>query len=120
MNDETLHDHASEEIPETLPLIPLEGAVVFPYTVVSLTLDDLGAAAAEAAAREGRKVLLAARRPDPPADAPIADQLFRVGVVARIEQLGTLPTGATGVVVRGLVRAELIEATQTSPYLRFS
>lgn len=87
--------------------------------MVSLTLDELGAAAAEASAREGRKVLLAARRPDPPADAPVADQLFRVGVVARIEQLGTLPTGATGVVVCGLVRAELIEATQTTPYLCF-
>lgn len=119
MSDETLHDQPSEETPETLPLIPLEGAVVFPYTVVSLTLDELGAAAAEAAVREGRKVLLAARRPDAPAEMPIAEQLFRVGVEARIEQLGTLPTGATGVVVRGLVRAELIEATQTTPYLRF-
>lgn len=93
--------------------------MVFPYTVVSLTLDELGAAAAEASAREGRKVLLAARRPDSPADTPVADQLFQVGVVARIEQLGTLPTGATSVVVCGLVRAELIEATQTTPYLRF-
>ncbi|WP_322489642.1 endopeptidase La [Chloroflexus sp.] len=119
MSDETLHDQPSEETPETLPLIPLEGAVVFPYTVVSLTLDELGAAAAEAAAREGRKVLLAARRPEAPAEVPVADQLFRVGVVARIEQIGTLPTGATGVVVRGLVRTELIEATQTTPYLRF-
>ncbi|WP_448336770.1 endopeptidase La [Chloroflexus aurantiacus] len=133
MNDETLREQTTAEseqtspttpspepeVVETLPLIPLEGAVVFPYIVVSLTLDELGAAAAEAAAREGRQVLLAARRPDAPADAPITDQLFSVGVVARIEQIGTLPNGASGVVVRGLVRAVLGEAVQTTPYLRF-
>ncbi len=39
--------------------------------------------------------------------------------MARIEQFGTLPNGASGVVVRGLVRAELGEAVQTTPYLRF-
>lgn len=133
MNDEALREQttaeseetspttpsAEPEVVETLPLIPLEGAVVFPYIVVSLTLDELGSAAAEAAAREGRQVLLAARRPDAPADAPITDQLFSVGVVARIEQIGTLPNGASGVVVRGLVRAVLGEAVQTTPYLRF-
>ncbi|MEJ5345541.1 MAG: LON peptidase substrate-binding domain-containing protein, partial [Chloroflexus sp.] len=100
MNDETLREQTTAEseetspttpspepeVVETLPLIPLEGAVVFPYIVVSLTLDELGSASAEAAAREGRQVLLAARRPDAPADAPITDQLFNVGVVARIEQ----------------------------------
>ncbi|MEF3274415.1 MAG: endopeptidase La [Chloroflexus sp.] len=119
MSEETLHDQSRPEAGETLPLIPLEGVVVFPHTVVSLPLDELGAAAAEAASREGRYVLLAARRPDAPEDAPIAERLFRIGVVARIEQLGTLPTGVTGVVVRGLVRAELGQATQTTPYLRF-
>ncbi|WP_322816530.1 endopeptidase La [Chloroflexus sp.] len=133
MNDETLREQTTAEseetssttpspepeVVETLPLIPLEGAVVFPYIVVSLTLDELGSAAAEAAAHEGRQVLLAARRPDAPADAPITDQLFNVGVVARIEQIGTLPNGASGVVVRGLVRAVLGEAVQTTPYLRF-
>ncbi|WP_298818111.1 endopeptidase La [Chloroflexus sp.] len=125
MSDETLSDHSLSETtetpsPETLPLIPLEGVVVFPYTVVSLPLDELGAAAAEAASREGRQVLLVARRPDAPDDAPMSDRLFRVGVVGRIEQLGTLPNGATGIVVRGLVRAELGQAVQTTPYLRFT
>lgn len=93
--------------------------MVFPHIVVSLTLDELGVAAAEAAAREGRYVLLVARRPDAPADAPITKRLFKVGVVARIEQFGTLPNGASGVVVRGLVRAELGEAIKPHPICAF-
>jgi ATP-dependent Lon protease len=106
--------------PETLPLIALEGAVVFPYTVISLTLDDENRASAEAALRNGRHVLLVPRRPDADDDAPLADQLFPIGVIARIEQSGVLPGGASGIVVRGLVRAAVGEQTQSEPYPRFA
>jgi ATP-dependent Lon protease len=105
---------------ETLPLIALEGAVVFPYTVISLTLDDENRAAAEAALRNGRHVLLVPRREDADSEAPLAEQLFPIGVVVRIEQSGVLPGGASGIVVRGLVRAEVGEQTQNDPYPRFS
>ncbi len=105
---------------QTLPLIVLDGAVVFPYTVVTLPLEDDTAPAAEAALKNGRMVLLAARREDADDDAPLALQLHRVGVVARIEQAGTLPSGASGLVLRGIVRAVLGEQTQSEPYPRFS
>src|SRR5262245_34844651 len=105
---------------QTLPLIVLDGAVVFPYTVVTLPLEDDTAPAAEAALKNGRMVLLAARREDADDDAPLALQLHRVGVVARIEQAGTLPNGASGLVLRGIVRAVLGEQTQSEPHPRFS
>ena len=104
----------------TLPLIALDGAVVFPHTVATLPLDGDTALAAEASLGEGRLVLLVARRGDAPDDAPLALQLHRVGVVARIEQAGALPNGATGIAVRGLVRAVLGEQTQIAPYPRFA
>lgn len=105
---------------QTLPLIVLDGAVVFPYTVVTLPLEDETAPAAEAALKNGRMVLLAARREDADDDAPLSLQLHRVGVVARIEQAGTLPNGASGLVLRGVVRAIIGEQTQSEPYPRFS
>ncbi len=105
---------------QTLPVIVLDGAVVFPYTVVTLPLEEENAAAAEVALRSNRLVLLVARRADAAADAPLSLQLHRVGVVARIEQAGKLPTGATGVIVRGLVRAILGEQTDERRYPVFS
>src|SRR5262245_33894197 len=105
---------------QTLPLIVLDGAVVFPYTDVTLPLGDATAPAAEAALKNGRMVLLAARREDADEDAPLSLQLHRVGVVARIEQAGTLPSGASGLVLRGIVRATIGEQTQSEPYPRFS
>jgi ATP-dependent Lon protease len=103
-----------------LPLITLEGAVVFPYTVISLTLDPESQPAAEAALKEGRRLLLAPKRLDADSSAPLTDQLFPIAVLARIEQSGMLPNGASGIVVRGLVRAELGELTASEPFPRFS
>ncbi|KPV47971.1 hypothetical protein SE17_40585, partial [Kouleothrix aurantiaca] len=74
----------------TLPLIALDGAVVFPYTVVSLPLDDDTEPVADAALKDNRLVLLVARRSDADADAPLDMQLHRIGTMARIEQAGTL------------------------------
>src|SRR5579859_1697733 len=99
----------------TLPLIVLEEAVVFPYTVVTLPLDETIAPAVEASRANGRLALLAARREDADPEAPLALQLHQVGTVARIEQVGTLPNGSSGIVVRGLVRATLIEQTRDEP-----
>jgi ATP-dependent Lon protease len=98
----------------------LEGAVVLPSMVVTLPLDDTSSPAADAALKADRLVLLAARREDAPADAPLALQLHRVGVVARIEQAGKLPSGTTGIVARGIMRAELVEEIQHVPYPLFS
>lgn len=114
-------DHVSETThqTQTLPLIPLDGVVIFPYTVVTVPLNDGIEAAAHAAMKENQLALLVAYRRDAPEDAPLALRLHRVGVVARIEQIGRLPNGASGMVVRGLVRAELIDQTQEEPYPRF-
>ena len=105
---------------QSLPLIVLDGAVVFPYTVVTLPLDDENLAAAEAAMQANRLVLLVARREDADSDSPLPLQLHTIGVVARIEQLGKLPNGASAAVVRGLVRAQLGEESTTSPYHAFT
>lgn len=105
---------------QTLPLIVLHGAVVFPYTVVTLPLEDVAAGAAEAALQSDRLVLLAARREDASETDALALQLHRTAVVARIEQAGKLPNGTTGVIVRGVVRALLGDQTQEEPFPRFA
>ncbi len=105
---------------QTLPLIALDGAVVFPHTIATLPLNDENAAAAEASLKNDRLVLLVARRADADEDAPLALQLHRVGVVARIEQAGTLPNGTSGIVVRGMVRAMISDEAQSTPYPRYA
>jgi len=118
MSEQTAHTTTGSA--QALPLIVIDGAVVFPYTVASFPLDEQTAPAAEAALKDSRLVLLAARREDADEDTPLALQLHRTGVVARIEQAGKLPNGVSGIVVRGLVRAVLGEQVQDEPFARFT
>lgn len=105
---------------ETLPIVTLENTVVLPYTVASFPLTEETTPAVEASAHEERLVLLLARRPDADGSAPLSTQFHSVGTIARVEQVGTLPTGERGIVVRGLVRAEVKEWVQEEPYPRAS
>ena len=113
MSDVSLHQSQA-----TLPLIVSDGTVVFPYTVMRLPLDEQGAHGVESALSDNRLVLVASRRQDADDDAPLPLQLHRVGVVARIEQSGMLPNGVTGVVLRGIVRAEIGDITSDHSFLR--
>lgn len=116
MSDQTPFTTARQD----LPVIVLDGAVVLPYTVVSVPLEDENAEAAQSAMRNGRMVLLVARREDADEDLPLEQQLHRVGVIARVEQFGTLQNGTTGAAVRGIVRAQVGEQVQHEPFPRFT
>ena len=50
MSEQTAHTTTGAS--QALPLIVIDGAVVFPYTVASLPLDEQTAPAAEAALKE--------------------------------------------------------------------
>jgi ATP-dependent Lon protease len=79
-----------------LPLLPLNGGVVLPYMAVTITLEsDEARAAAEAAERGDRTVLLLPRK---------ADGYSSVGTIARVEESGQGPDGQLVAVLRGLHR----------------
>src|SRR5439155_16687304 len=79
-----------------LPLLPLNGGVVLPYMVVTITLEsDEARAAVEAAERADRMVLLLPRK---------TDGYSSVGTIARVEESGQGPDGQLVAVLRGLHR----------------
>jgi ATP-dependent Lon protease len=83
---------------QALPLLPLTTGVVLPGMVVTLTIESDEARAAVGAAAEGDDALLMT--------VPRVDGRYaRVGVVAKIEDVGRLRSGVEAVVIRGLRRA---------------
>ncbi|BBF99503.1 Lon protease [Pseudonocardia saturnea] len=89
----------------TLPVLPLDDAVVLPGMVVPVRLDapDTRAAVDAASAGEqenddGRRVLVVPR---------IDGRYGSVGVVSVLEQIGRLPNGEQAAVVRGERRARI-------------
>src|SRR6476620_563171 len=83
----------------TLPLVAIPDGVVFPGTVVTLTLDsDEARQAVDAARINDNRVLLVPRR-----DGRYA----AIGVIARVESVGDLPIGGRAAILRAVQRGRL-------------
>jgi ATP-dependent Lon protease len=103
---------------ERIPVLPLRDVVVFPYVVMPLLVGRATSLAAlDAANEEDRLVLLVAQR-EPETQDPVAADLYRVGVIARVRQLSRLGTGTVRVLVEGVVRARVTRYVPAGECLR--
>lgn len=92
---------------QAVPVIAMRGRVAFPDTVITLDIArDISVKAKDASlVREGRPVFLVAQREADKMDIT-ADDLYSVGVVARIASDAVLPSSAHRIVCECLFRAE--------------
>ncbi len=101
-----------------IPLLPLRGLLVFPYTVIHL---DVGRKksinAIEQAMLENKEIFLATQK-EAQTDEPNEDEIFSVGTVAEIRQILKMPGGTMRVLVEGLHRGEIISYLDHDPFIR--
>lgn len=83
----------------TLPVLPLDDAVLLPGNVVAVALQPDTQAAIDAARASGDKTVLAVPRLD--------GEYGSYGVTAVIEKVGRLPSGERAAVLRGVTRARI-------------
>ncbi len=93
-----------------LPIVPLRDMVVFPRMMAPFVVGRAPSveALARALRRPDKKIFLTAQR-DPKVDQPGFDDIFAVGVVARVVQHLQLASGNIKVMVEGLARATIVE-----------
>jgi ATP-dependent Lon protease len=108
----------SEKLPETIPLLPVRNVVVFPLTVLPLTvgressvrlLNHINSA-------ENRFLGIVAQR-DPEIDEPQEIDLHAVGTLAVASKQMRAKDQSLVVVVQGLKRFKIQEIVQNKPYL---
>jgi ATP-dependent Lon protease len=110
-------DQQQIKIPDTLPVLPLPDAVVFPYMILPLFVNrEKGTKAVDQSLAENRMILLVAQR-NGNVDDPKAEDLYRVGTVSVIMRMLKLPDGRIRVLVQGLSRAEVENYDESKPYL---
>ncbi len=108
----------SYDVPDRLPVLPLKDVVVFPYVVMPFLVGRAGSlGAVEQAWRADRYVVLVAQKSADVAD-PVAADVYRTGVVARMTQASRLPNGTVKVVVEGLARVRLTRITAKDGVLK--
>jgi ATP-dependent Lon protease len=104
-------------IPDALPVLPLQDAIVFPLTAVPLAVGQpRSVRLVDDVMRGNRLLALVAQREAKTEPATPAD-LYRVGTVAMIHQLARVPDGSVRLMVQGLERVRLLDWVGTEPYL---
>ncbi len=101
----------------SVPLIPLRGKIAFPHTSIIFEAGrERTLKAVERASENADRLLFIVSQKDSKRDEITADDLYTVGVVARVRQISKLPGGTIRVHADGLYRAKISEFLENEPY----
>ena len=106
------------DIPRELPVLPVRSVVVFPGTVVPLSIGREKKRRLMDAVLAGNKLLAVFTQRREEVEDPGINDIYRVGTVAHVLKLLRLPDGTNSLLVHGVLRAGLEEFVTTEPYWR--
>jgi ATP-dependent Lon protease len=105
-------------LPDTLPILPLRGVVVYPNTAVPLTVGQARSIKLVDDVVSGDKLVGLVAALNPEQETPGPNELYRVGTVATVHRLLRAPDGTVRLLVQGIERFRLGEFIEEEPYLR--
>ncbi len=108
------------EIPinSRLPVVPLKDVVFFPYMLYPLLIGRESSLRALHEAMLVDKLIFLVAQKDLAKDEPGKEDLYRLGVAARVLQVLRLPNGLMKVLVEGLVRGRIMRFLQVPDHLQ--
>ena len=115
--DGDLKDFLNVSTPEHVPVLALRNMVLFPGVVTPILIGRKSSKTLVEKAEKKSLIIGVVSQRDPDVDSPTKEDLFTVGVYAKVMKLLTLPNGNVTAIVQGLGRLELDDITSTSPYL---
>jgi ATP-dependent Lon protease len=111
-------DEAQPDIPHVLPVLPVRNLVVFPGTVVPLTVGRAGSRRMLEESLPHSKIIGLFAQRSPEQDNPGPNELHRVGVAAMVLKLLRQSEESVLIVVQALKRIALRKVLLTHPYIR--
>ena len=110
----------SQPIPDTLPILPLRGTVVFPQIVVPLAAGQARSLRLIDDVVNGDRLvgLIMQRDGEQAGDAVKPGDTHTIGAMGIIHQMMRVPDGTVRLVLQGVERIKLGEFVQEQPYLR--
>ncbi len=101
-----------------MPMLPLRGLLVFPYTVIHLDVGRKKSINAIEEAMLGNKEIFLATQKEAQNDDPDEEDIYEVGTVAEIKQILKMPGGTMRVLVEGICRAKVISYINYDAYIK--
>src|SRR5215469_15139639 len=112
---ETEEDLTKVEIPQTLPLLPLRGIVIFPNQTHPFLVSRPSSLKLLEDVDQSQLIALTAQK-NPEEESPAPEGLYQFGTAVRILKMLKYPDKSVRVLVQGIARIELLEFTQREPY----
>ncbi len=98
---------SEKPLSEFIPVLPLRDIVVFPHMIVPLFVGrEKSVRALEDVMKDDKQILLVTQK-NAAQDDPTAEDIYKIGTLASVLQLLTLPDGTVKVLVEGAKRARL-------------
>lgn len=107
----------SVAIPEILPVVPIRGLVLFPFTIVPLAVGRPLSLNAVNEAHASTGLLLLLTQKDGTLENPSPEDLHDVGCVGQVMRMVKLPDGNVSALVQGLGRVRVDYLSSTEPFL---
>lgn len=112
-------EHMNKQaFPEELPILPLRNNVLFPGVVIPITVGRDKSIKLIQDANKGNKIIGVVSQKNQEEESPEFADLHLIGTVAQIIRTLRMPDGSTTVIIQGKRRFEIVQPTQTEPYMR--
>lgn len=109
----------TEQVPDSLPVLPLRNTVLFPGVVVPITVGrDKSIQLIKETYNSGNKSIAVVAQKDVKIEEPDFDDLHKIGTQAYILKLLTMPDGSTTAIIQGKRRIQINELVSSEPYFR--
>ena len=108
----------NESVPEELPIMPLRNSVLYPGTVIPITVGREKSIQLVKEYSRKRKPIGVIAQKESNVDEPVLDDLYKVGTSAQILKTFEMPDGSVTVIIQGIRRFEVVEPIQNEPYMK--
>ena len=107
-----------QSFPDELPILPLRNNVLFPGVVIPITVGRDKSIKLIQEANKGAKIIGVVSQKDQEEEDPEFKDLHSIGTIAQIIRLLKMPEASSTVIIQGKRRFEMLEPTQTEPFLK--
>ena len=104
------------KIERTLPLIPLRGLAIFPYTILNFDIGRESSLKALDEAMLGDELIFLTSQKEAEIDEPTEEDFYHVGTICKVKQTIKLPGDTVRVLVEGISRGTIEEINQDKGY----
>ena len=106
------------ELPPVLPLMPVRDVVVFSDMLLPLFVGRERSIQAVEDAISGDSLIFLATQKEAGVENPKADDIYRVGTVARVLRILKLPDGRIKTLVQGIAKARIVRYARKRPFFK--